>query len=143
MRGARSLAALAAAAVLSGCAGGGSEGPQAGSASRLAENTPAAPGPTPSPTLAEAGTVCGKVRTAADYPSEIVVRKGRVDCEEILRVFRGYYKELATNPHGLGGGGGYTIDGWECGATTAVQAEKTGRYATCTKGDVKVNAVRP
>jgi hypothetical protein len=94
---------------VSGCGGGGK--PAASKPSQpLIIPTPT-PTPTGRPHPARPGTVCGEVKTVTGARARVSVVRGRVTCDETMRVFE-KYNDPATPAEGTAGLA--VIGHWTC-----------------------------
>ncbi len=121
------LLALAAVALVTGCAAG-----TAGSA-----------GGSP-PAARPAGRPCGSSRTAAGVKVLIMVEQGQVACSVAQAVEKAYTEAIASGKvPGNGGGAPVTVQGWVCQGFNTPEVLRTGNASRCTRAGSRILAVLP
>ncbi len=121
------LLALAAVALVTGCAAG-----TAGSTG----GSPAAARP--------AGRPCGSSRTAAGVKVLIMVERGQVACSVAQAVEKAYAEAIASGKvPGNGGGAPVTVQGWVCQGFNTPEVLRTGNASRCTRDGSRILAVLP
>ena len=86
------------------------------------------------------GSCTETVTSTIGQPVQVVIEAGAVDCPTAVALVDTYYNDPPTEPQGSGGF--VEVDGWSCSSTSAAEAERTGRYGTCTEGDGRI-VMRP
>jgi hypothetical protein len=123
------ILALAAVALVAGCAAGGSGG------SAAASSPPAA---------RPAGRPCGTGRTAAGVKVLIMVERGQVACSVAQAVEQGYARAIASGKvPGNGGGAPVTVQGWICQGYNTPEVLRTGNASRCSRDGAQIMAVLP
>lgn len=123
------LFALAAIALVTGCAAAGGSGSAAAS-------SPAAARP--------AGRPCGSTRTAAGVKVLIMVERGQVACSVAQSVEQAYTAAIASGKvPGNGGGAPVTVQGWVCQGFNTPEVLRTGNASRCTRNGSQIMAVLP
>ena len=123
------LLALAAVALVTGCAAAGGSGGAAAS-------SPAAARP--------AGRPCGSSRTAAGVKVLIMVERGQVACSVAQSVEQAYTAAIASGKvPGNGGGAPVTVQGWVCQGFNTPEVLRTGNASRCTRNGSQIMAVLP
>ncbi|MGE5137604.1 MAG: hypothetical protein ACM32E_32485 [Gemmatimonadota bacterium] len=123
------LLALAAVALVTGCAAAGGSGGAAAS-------SPAAARP--------AGRPCGSSRTAAGVKVLIMVERGQVACSVAQSVEQAYTAAIASGKvPGNGGGAPVTVQGWVCQGFNTPEVLRTGNASRCTRNGNQIMAVLP
>jgi hypothetical protein len=84
---------------------------------------------------------CGRGRSPADVPIDVLVDRGQVSCAVALTVERSYSKAVDEGKApGNGGGGPVPVSGWVCEGFATPHVLKTGQTSKCTKGGTEILA---
>ena len=124
------LLALAAVALVTGCAAAGGGGGSA-AAGRTAATRPA-------------GRPCGSSRTAAGVKVLILVERGQVACSVAQSVEQAYTAAIASGKvPGNGGGAPVSVRGWICQGFNTPEVLRTGNASRCSRNGSQIMAVLP
>jgi hypothetical protein len=117
--------AFALTALVAGCGGSSSPGPQS---ARPAAKTKA--------------TACGNAKTAANVPVHVEVTAGQVSCTTALSIERKYAQAIRSGKvPGNGGGAPVRIGSWTCQGYTTPEVLKTGKASICADGASRILAI--